>query len=208
MPTNINLLPPEYREKEKFNIVRLLIITFIILLFFASGYMYVILETRISTKEATAQSLESQLASIQKRIQEVKDLEKDKKALAERVDIIENLILGQSRLTYVLGDFSETVLPEVWLDNLSLNSNQTFAFSANTYNNYLIAKYMNALKDFPRFDAIDLQYIRKSNLKMPEEKEAIEIVNFQLNGIFIPKDSVPDGDIIDGSAGSGNIEIK
>lgn len=185
---DINLLPEEYREKEKYNLFRLFTTIFIILLFAASGYLYYYMENEIYTRENEVSNLKTQLASIEKVIQEVKDLEKEREELAQRVSIIENLIKNQSHLTRVLGDFSGTALPEVWLNNLSIDANQTFNFSANTFNNYLIAQYMNTLKDHERFDAIELQYIRKQSIKIPEQDRSIDIdtVNFQLSGIFIP----------------------
>jgi len=183
---DINLLPEEYREKEKFNLFRTLFVVFIILLFAGSGYLYFTLENEIYTKENEVKNLEVQLAAIEKVIQEVRDLEKDKAELAERVEVIESLIKNQSRLTRVLGDFSETTLSEVWLNNLSINANQTFSFSANTFNNYLIAQYMNTLKDHERFDAIELQYIRKQNTRIAEYDRSVDTVNFQLSGVFIP----------------------
>ncbi|MCJ7789354.1 MAG: hypothetical protein MUP69_04085, partial [Candidatus Atribacteria bacterium] len=67
----------------------------------------------------------------------------------------------------------------------NLSANQTFDFTANTSNNYLIAKYMVALKNEPTFDNIELGYVRKSKIK--EEDTDVEIVNFKLSGIFIPK---------------------
>jgi type IV pilus assembly protein PilN len=183
---DINLLPEEYREKEKFNIFRILLVVFIVLLFAGSGYLYLTLENEIYTKENEVKNLEVQLAAIKKVIQEVRNLERDKAELAERVEVIESLIKNQSRLTRVLGDFSETTLSEVWLNNLSINSNQTFSFSANTFNNYLIAQYMNTLKNHERFDAIELQYIRKQNTRIPEYDRTVDTVNFQLSGVFIP----------------------
>ena len=183
---DINLLPVEYREKEKYNLLRLFTTIFIILLFAASGYLYFYMENEIYTRENEVRNLKTQLASIEKVIQEVKDLEKEREELAKRVDIIENLIKNQSRLTRVLGDFSGTILPEVWLNNLSIDANQTFNFSANTFNNYLIAQYMNTLKDHERFDAIELQYIRKQSTRIPEQDRSIDTVNFQLSGIFVP----------------------
>ena len=183
---DINLLPEEYREKEKFNLLRTLFVVFIILLFAGSGYLYLTLENEIYTKENEVKNLEVQLAAIEKVIQEVRNLEKDKAELAERVEVIESLIKNQSRLTRVLGDFSETTLSEVWLNNLSINANQTFSFSANTFNNYLIAQYMNTLKDHERFDAIELQYIRKQNTRIAEYDRSVDTVNFQLSGVFIP----------------------
>jgi Tfp pilus assembly protein PilN len=183
---DINLLPEEFKEKEKFNLGRVLLVVLILLLFAGSGYMYYSLENEIFTKENKVKNLEVQLAAIEKVIQEVKNLEKDKAELAQRVEVIENLIRNQSRLTRVLGDFSETTLPEVWLSNLSINANQTFSFSANTFNNYLVAQYMNTLKDHERFDAIELQYIRKQNTKIPEYDQTVDTVNFQLSGVFTP----------------------
>jgi type IV pilus assembly protein PilN len=183
---DINLLPLEYREKEKFNIIRILTTVFIIALFAASGYLYFHLENEIFTRENEINSLEAQLAIIEKGIEEVKNLERDREELASRVAMIENLIKNQSSLTRVLGDFSATVLPEVWLNNLSVSANQTFNFTANTFNNYLIAHYMNTLKDHNRFDAIELQFINKQSTQIPEQDREIDTVNFQLSGIFIP----------------------
>ena len=183
---DINLLPLEYREKEKFNLFRVILVVFILLIFTGSGYLYFLLENEIFIKENEVKTLEIQLAAIERVIQEVRNLEKDRAELAERVQVIENLIKNQSRLTRVLGDFSETTLTEVWLNNLSINANQTFGFSGNTFNNYLIAQYMNTLKDHERFDAIELQYIRKQSTRIPEQDRSIDTVNFQLSGIFIP----------------------
>ena len=182
---NINLLPVEYREKEKFSIRRILIFLFVIILVFGSAYFYFSLELQIDYKEQELKTMKSELASIEKVIKEVKNLEKDKKTIEERISIIQGLIDNQSHLSRTLGEFSANILDEVWVDNIALNANQTFNFSANTFNNYLIAKYMVTLKDNPTFDNIELGYVRKSKIK--EEDRDVEIVSFNLSGIFIPK---------------------
>jgi len=182
---NINLLPIEYKEKEKFNIRRVLIILFVVLLAFGTAYLYYYLELQIDYKEQQLKIMKTELAAIEKIIKEVKDLEKDKAIIEERVRVIEGLIANQSRLSRILGEYSASLLNEVWIDNLSLSANQTLDFTANTYNNYLIAKYMVTLKDDPTFENIELAYVRKSKIK--EEENDIEIVNFKLSGIFIPK---------------------
>jgi len=45
---------------------------------------------------------------------------------------------------------------------------------------------MNTLKEHERFDAIELQYIRKQSTRIPEYDRSIDTVNFQLSGVFIP----------------------
>jgi len=180
---NINLLPIEYREKEKFSIRRIMLISFFILLAFASVYLYYYLELEIEYRENQLKAMKTELAIWEKIIKEVKDLEKAKKVVEDRINIIEGLIANQSHLSRILGDFSASILDEVWIDNLTFNTNQTFSFTANTFNNYLIAKYMVNLKEEPSFDNIELSYVRKSKIK--EEDKDVEIVNFQLSGIFI-----------------------
>jgi Tfp pilus assembly protein PilN len=182
---NINLLPVEYREKEKFNLRRVLIILFIVLLAFGSAYLYFSLELQIDYKEQQLTIMKSELAAIEKVIKEVKNLEKDKKMIEDRIVVIQGLIDNQSRLSRILGEFSASILDEVWVDNFNLSANQTFDFTANTFNNYLIAKYMVALKNELTFDNIELGYVNKSKIK--EEDTDVEIVNFKLSGIFIPK---------------------
>ena len=183
--TNINLLPAEYKEKEKFKLSRVLIILFIILLAFATAYLYYYLELQIDFKEQQLKTMKSELAAIEKLTKEVRDLEKEKKLIENRITVIQGLIDNQSHLSRVLGEFSASILDEVWVDNLSLSANQTFNFTANTYNNYLVAKYMVTLKNNPTFDNIELSYVRKSKIK--EEDRDVDIVNFKLSGIFIPK---------------------
>ena len=182
---NINLLPIEYREKEKFNIRRILFILLVMILIFGSAYLYFSLELQIDHKEQELKTKKIELASIEKVIQEVKNLERDKKIIEERINTIQGLIDNQSHLSRILGEYSASILDEVWVDNLSLSANQTFNFTANTFNNYLIAKYMVTLKDDPTFDNIDLGYVTKSKVK--EDDTEVEIVNFSLSGIFIPK---------------------
>lgn len=182
---NINLLPVEYIEKEKFNLKRVLVILFVIFLAFASAYFYYSMEIKIYYKEQELKVMKTELAVIEKIIKEVKNLEEDKKIIEERIKIIQGLINNQSHLSRILGEFSSSIIDDVWVDNLSLSANQTFDFTANTFNNYLIAKYMLVLKDDPIFDNIELSYVRKSKIK--EEDEEVDIVNFKLSGIFIPK---------------------
>lgn len=182
---NINLLPIEYKEKEKFNIIRILIILFVLLLVFGTTYLYYYLELQIDYKEQTLKTMKAELAVLEKIMKEVKNLENDKKIVEERIQVIEGLINNQAHLSRILGEYSASLLDEVWIDNLSLSANQTFNFTANTFNNYLIAKYMITLKDDPTFQNIELAYVRKSKTK--EEDRDIEIVNFKLSGIFIPK---------------------
>ena len=182
---NINLLPIEYREKEKFNIRRVLIILLVVLLAFGTAYLYYYLELQIDYKEQQLKIMKTELAALEKIIKEVKDLEKDKKMVEERIQVIEGLIKNQAHLSRILGEYSASLMDEVWIDNLSLNANQTFNFTATTYNNYLIAKYMVTLKDDPTFDNIELSSVTKSKIK--EEDTDIEIVRFGLSGIFIPK---------------------
>ncbi len=76
---NINLLPIEYREKQKFSIRRILIILFFVLLVFGTAYVYYYLELQIDYKEQQLKTMKTELASLEKVIKEVKDLEKDKK---------------------------------------------------------------------------------------------------------------------------------
>ena len=182
---NINLLPIEYKEKEKFNIRRILIILFIVLLAFGTAYLYYYLELQIDYKEQTLKTMKTELAALEKMIKEVKNLEKDKKMVEGRIEVIEGLINNQAHLSRILGEYSASLLNEVWIDNLSLSANQTFDFSANTYTNYMIAQYMVTLKDDLTFDNIELGSVRKSKIK--EEDTEVEIVNFRLSGLFIPK---------------------
>jgi Tfp pilus assembly protein PilN len=182
---NINLLPIEYREKEKFNIRRVLIILFVVLLAFGTAYLYYYLELQIDYKEQQLKMMKTELAALEKVIKEVKDLEKDKKMVEERIQVIEGLIKNQGHLSRILGEYSASLMDEVWIDNLSLNANQTFNFTANTYNNYLVAKYMVTLMDDPTFENIELSSVTKSKIK--EEDADVEIVRFGLSGLFIPK---------------------
>jgi len=182
---NINLLPIEYKEKEKFNIRRVLIILFVVLLAFGTAYLYYYLELQIDYKEQTLKTIKTELAALEKIIKEVKDLEKDKKMVEERIQVIEGLINNQAHLSRILGEYSASLMDEVWIDNLSLSANQTFNFTAHTFNNYLIAKYMVTLMDDPTFDNIELGSVRKSKIK--EEDTEVEIVSFGLSGLFIPK---------------------
>ncbi len=182
---NINLLPIEYKEKEKFNLRRVLIILFVVLLGFGTAYLYYYLELQIDYKEQQLKIMKTELAALEKIIKEVKDLEKDKKMVEERIQMIEGLINNQAHLSRILGEYSASLMDEVWIDNLTLSANKTFNFSAHTFNNYLIAKYMVTLMDDPTFDNIELASVRKS--KITEEDTEVEIVSFGLSGLFIPK---------------------
>ena len=179
---NINLLPVEYKEKPKYSLKRILTILLIVFLAFSTIYLYYYLELQIDYKEKQLKIMKTELATIDKVIVEVSNLKKDKGIIEERVKVIEDLIANQFHLSRTLGEFSAALLDEVWVDNLSLNANQTFDITANTLNNYLIAKCMVVFKNNPTFDNIELGYVRKS--KIIEENRDIDIVNFKMLGLF------------------------
>jgi len=108
--TNINLLPSEYKEKEKFRFSRFIIILFFSFLIMASIYLYYYLEIQIDSREQQLKVMKAELAAIEKIIKEVKDLEKDKKVIEDRIMVIQGLIDNQSRLSRILGEFSASIL--------------------------------------------------------------------------------------------------
>ena len=69
---NINLLPIEYREKEKYNIKRIIFVLFFVFLAFASVYLYYSLELEIDYKETQLNFMKIELTALEKIIKEVK----------------------------------------------------------------------------------------------------------------------------------------
>ena len=63
---NINLLPIEYKEKEKFNIRRVLIVLFVVLLAFGTAYLYYYLELQIDYKEQQLKTMNTELTALEK----------------------------------------------------------------------------------------------------------------------------------------------
>lgn len=112
MVRTINLLP--WRENLRKELQQKFLTTmagFIIITLTLGGVVHFINTIRINNQDARAQFLQTHIASVEKKIEEIKTLEKEKERLKARIDAIEQL---QSNRPLIVRFFDELVtsLPE------------------------------------------------------------------------------------------------
>ncbi|MDH4100984.1 MAG: PilN domain-containing protein [Nitrospirota bacterium] len=142
----INLLPTKKSkkavvvEKQLIYIVAGCIAVAVIL-----GYIWVSLNGRISNLQDEKTRAQQMAADLKKKIKEVENYEKDKKALEEKIAIIEGLRKMQELPVHMLDEISKALPAGVWLSDLK-EANAQVSLSGTAFSNDDIVAFVNNLR--------------------------------------------------------------
>lgn len=139
------------------------IIVFIALGFFANTWM----NSKIKDLEQKSANNKKLLATLDKKIQEVKDFEKLNKKFSDRKKVIEELTAGQSLPVRILDTLSFTLTEGIWLTALSIKNGKV-AMAGIGFNNNEIVDFIDKMKQADLFQNVVLQGTTKRMLKNVE----------------------------------------
>src|SRR5207248_9248279 len=116
----INLLPVRAAKKREFG--RQQLVLFVLLLVLAgigNFFVYDRFESELSSLDKRIASTRAEIAQLEKTIGEVKSIKEDKKALEDKLKILDTLKRGRTGPVKVLDELATIIPAKVWLAEFS-----------------------------------------------------------------------------------------
>ncbi|MBI3802864.1 MAG: PilN domain-containing protein [Nitrospirae bacterium] len=161
----INLLSTQKtkKTKKKVEFQSQIIIASVVLsmLLLVLGYIGIVLNEKVDGLAAEKTKLTSELGVLKGKVKEVENYEKDKKAVEEKINIIEQLRKNQSVPVFLLDQISKSLPDKVWLVNIN-QQNGTVDLEGKATTNGEIVDFINSLKKSPLFKDIQILESRQN----------------------------------------------
>jgi type IV pilus assembly protein PilN len=176
---HINLLPwreeLRKRRQKEFGMVALVAM---LLMGGVVGGVHVYFQQRIDHQERRNKFLNQQIASLDEKIEEIKNLEREKERLLARMDIIQRLQSSRPEIVNVLDDLVRTLPEGVFYTNIT-QKNRSFQLKGTAQSNARVSSLMRALDDSAWFENPNLVEI-KANNKDISASTTVKLSDFSL----------------------------
>lgn len=144
--SGINLLPwraerRKQRQKEFFSLVGLALFLTVAILFFVHSHI----DSLTSHQEGRNRYLQSELDLLDKKIQEIEDLEGKKKRLLAKMDIIQQLQSSRPEIVHLFDELSRTIPEGVYLIDLT-QTEKGLQMNGIAQSNARVSAYMRNLE--------------------------------------------------------------
>ena len=107
--------------------------------------------------------LNSEISVLDKKIREIRELEKTKNKLISRMDVIQRLQGSRSEIVHMFDQLARTVPEGVYLTKFSQRG-KSLAISGNAQSNARVSAYMHSLERSPWLKGADLKTIKSKSL--------------------------------------------
>lgn len=156
---HINLLPWREKQRQQHKQQYVTALVGVALLMFAIVYgVGVIIDNLISNQNARNQYLEREIAFLDRQIAEIKTIKEDKKAIEQRMALIEQLQTSRNVAPIVLDELAKLVPAGISFRSFSRSGNQIEILGVSESNNRL-SDFMRRLEDSDVFNKGELSSI-------------------------------------------------
>jgi type IV pilus assembly protein PilN len=160
----INLLPwrEDLRKQNQLEFMIMLVIGVIvaIAIMAATHFTY---SGMIENQENRNRFLKNEISALDKKIKEIKALEKTKNKLIARMEVIQRLQSSRSEIVHMFDQLARTVPEGVHLTNFTQKGKQ-LAITGNAQSNARVSAYMHSLERSPWLKGTDLSVIKSRTL--------------------------------------------
>jgi len=158
---HINLLPVRAAKKREFG--RQQLVLFVLLLVLAgigNYFVYNRFESELRSLDKQIDTTRKEIAQLEKTIGEVKSIKEDKKALEDKLKILDTLKKGRTGPVKVLDELASVVPQKVWIvDFNEQGGNVTMTGQATTYED--LSAFSKKLKASTHFTNITIKGARQ-----------------------------------------------
>ncbi len=157
----INLLPVKAAKKREFG--RQQLVLFVLLLVLAgigNYFVYNRFESELRSLDKQIATTRTEIAQLEKTIGEVKSIKEDKKALEDKLKILDTLKKGRTGPVKVLDELATVIPQKVWIvDFNEQGGNVTMTGQATTYED--LSAFSKKLKGSTHFTNITIKGARQ-----------------------------------------------
>jgi type IV pilus assembly protein PilN len=131
----INLLPVRAAKKREFGRQQLVLFALLLILaVFGNYYWYSKVQSDLAALDQRIAATRAEIAQLEKTIGEVKSIKEDKKALEDKLKILDTLKKGRTGPVKVMDELTTLIPQRVWLiDYTESGGNVTMTGQASTY---------------------------------------------------------------------------
>lgn len=166
----VNLLPPEIAKKKKLVLKRQVAIFLggivVAIIFFSYLGLFVSLRSyqkSIKEKERLLAEQGSKWNELQSAMARVEKVEKDTKALEEKIRTVQELTRGDLYYWEILRELGHITPEKVWFREIILNpQTRTLSLKGSASSDILIARFLGALETSPYFREVELKETKKN----------------------------------------------
>lgn len=174
MSTQINLLPwrEELRQEQKKEFAVMTVLT-VILAAAIVGLIHMQMGAKIDYQLSRNSFINSEIAKLDKQIEEIKDLRKVRRSLLERMEVIQDLQESRPSIVYLFTEIVGTVPNGVYLESLAQNSGNLL-INGQAESNARVSTYMRNLSNS--------EWLKEPNLTVIEieDKKVNRVSSFTL----------------------------
>ncbi len=157
----INLLPwREERRRQLNNEFYILIVITLAISGMVAFYVHLHFTSLIDSQIERNNYLKNEIKLVDKKISEIKDLEKTKKGLLARMDVIQQLQRSRPEIVKLFDQLVQTIPEGVYLKSIAL-SGTSLELQGLAKSQTRVSTYMNLLNASESFDKPDLIIIQK-----------------------------------------------
>lgn len=198
----INLLP--WREAERKRKIREFIIYAVgglTVALIIALLVHIQIENQIEYQGKRNDFLQTEIASLDKKIKEIQDLEKTKASLIARMNVIQQLQQSRPEIVHLFDEFVGT-LPEGVVLTEIVQVGQELKVAGRAQSNARVSSYMRNIDSSPWIGKADLKKIEQQDKKKAGTDQVSEMNQFQLSARQITTAAVePEAQVIKGAAG-------
>jgi len=148
-----------------------------VLTVFIIGGMYFLQSNKLTSVKKHLGERKARLVELEDVLETLKVLEKTKKVLKNKVDIIQNLNSRKQVAVKMMDQLSRALPEMVWVRGMRFNNN-TLSLSGSALSNNLVADFINNLKSTNYFTDI------KFKDSVRKKKSGVDVFDFRLDCIF------------------------
>lgn len=175
----INLLPwREELRKQRNKDFTTTCIVFAVLTFATIGGVHYWFNQQINSQKARNTFIETEIAQLDEKIKEIKDLDAEKEALLARMQIIEQLQSSRPEIVHLFDEFVST-LPEGIFYNKVVQKGRSITLTGIAQSNARVSSLMRNLDASDWMTNPALVEIRREN-KETNEQEVLRLSNFSV----------------------------
>ncbi len=186
--TRINLLPwrEELRQEKQKQFMTLLVLSMILAAAIV-GLIHFQMNGKIAYQNSRNSFLSKEISKLDNEIAEIKELQKVRKSLVERMDIIQNLQASRPSIVHLFTELVTTVPNGVFLKTLE-QTKDSLKLTGEAESNARVSSYMRNLSGSDWLKDPNLEIIQI------EDKKVTRISTFVLTVKQADKNSVKDGE--------------
>lgn len=176
---HINLLPwrEELRKRRQKEFGMVALVAMLLMGGVVAG-VHFFFQQHIDHQEKRNKFLNQQISKLDKKIEEIQDLEREKERLLARMEIIQKLQTSRPEIVHVLDNLVETLPEGVFYTTITQKA-RTFQLKGTAQSNARVSSLMRSLEDSQWFENPNLVEI-KANNKEISESTTIKLSDFSL----------------------------